>query len=128
MTLNDTLSNALSTILKAEMLGRMSCAVQDSKLIRHVLSLMRDMGYVAEFKEVDSERGKLLVKLSGAINKCGVIKPRYNIKLPEFEKFEKRYLPAKNMGIIVVSTSQGITTHHLAKERKSGGRLIAYCY
>lgn len=50
------------------------------------------------------------------------------MKLPEFEKFEKRYLPAKNMGIIMVSTSQGITTHRMAKEKKSGGRLIAYCY
>ncbi len=128
MALNDTLSNALSTILRAEMLGRLSCVVLDSKLIRQVLSVMRDLGYVAEFKEMENERGKLLVKLSGAINRCGVIKPRYNVKLPDFEKFEKRYLPAKNMGVIVVSTPQGITTHRIVKERKSGGRLIAYCY
>ncbi len=128
MTLNDTLSNALSTILQAEAIGRTSCVVQDSKLIRQVLSAMRDAGYIGSFEEVANERGKLRVQLSGSINKCGVIKPRYNMKLPEFEKFEKRYLPAKNMGIIMVSTSQGITTHRMAKEKKSGGRLIAYCY
>ncbi|HIH04668.1 TPA: 30S ribosomal protein S8 [Candidatus Woesearchaeota archaeon] len=128
MALNDTLSNALSTILKAEMLGRTTCTVQDSKLIRHVLSLMRDVGYVAGFQEAENQRSRLVVKLSGSINKCGVIKPRYSVQLPEFEKFEKRYLPAKNMGIIVISTPQGITTHRMAKERKSGGRLIAYCY
>lgn len=128
MALNDTLSNALSTILKAEMLGRTTCMVQDSKLIRHVLSLMRDVGYVAGFQEAENQRSRLVVKLSGSINKCGVIKPRYSVQLPEFEKFEKRYLPAKNMGIIIISTPQGITTHRTAKERKSGGRLIAYCY
>ncbi len=128
MTLNDTLSNALSTILQAEALGRTSCMVQESKLIRKVLDVMRDGGYIANFVAVENERGKLFVQLSGSINKCGVIKPRYNVKLPEYEKFEKRYLPAKNMGIVIVSTPQGITTHRVAKERKSGGRLIAYCY
>jgi small subunit ribosomal protein S8 len=128
MTLNDTLSNALSTILKAESLGRTTCTVQDSMVIRQVLSVMRDEGYVGDFSQIESERGKLLVKLSGSINKSGVIKPRYNVKLPEYEKFEKRYLPAKNMGVIIISTPQGITTHRVAKERKSGGRLLAYCY
>ena len=128
MALNDTLSNALSIIFKAESLGRTSCIVQDSKLIRQVLSLMRDEGYIASMAPIETERAKLLVQLSGSVNKCGVIKPRYNVKLPEFEKFEKRYLPAKNMGIIIVSTSQGTVTHRVAKDRKSGGRLLAYCY
>jgi len=128
MALNDTLSNALSTILKAESLGRISCTVQDSKLIRQMLSVMRDEGYIGKFSPIESERAKIHVVLSGAINKCGVIKPRYSIKLSEYEKFEKRYLPAKNMGVIILSTPQGITTHRAAKERKSGGRLLAYCY
>ncbi|MDZ4226799.1 MAG: 30S ribosomal protein S8, partial [Candidatus Pacearchaeota archaeon] len=60
--------------------------------------------------------------------KCGVVKPRFPVKLDEFEKFEKRYLPAKNFGIIIVSTSNGIMTHIEAKEKKLGGRLIAYIY
>src|SRR3989338_8954757 len=128
MALNDTLATAMTTILKAESLGRTTCVVLDSKLIRQTLSVMRDEGYLGGFEQVPTERAKLLVKLSGAINKCGVIKPRYSVSLPEYEKFEKRYLPAKNMGVIILSTPQGITTHPAAKERKSGGRLLAYFY
>ncbi len=128
MATNDTLANALSTIQQAESLGRTSVIIHNSKVISKVLGVMQENGYIGGMSDAENERNKIVVKLSGAINKCGVVKPRYNVKLAEFEKFEKRYLPAKNMGVLIVSTPQGINTHRIAKERKSGGRLIAYCY
>ena len=67
-------------------------------------------------------------ELKGNINKCGVIKPRHAVKKDEFEKFEKRYLPAKNFGILIVTTPKGIMTHYEAKELGIGGRLLAYMY
>ena len=68
------------------------------------------------------------VELLGAINKCGAVKPRFTVKNNEFEKFEKKFLPAKDFGFIVVSTSQGIMTHIEAKQKSLGGKLIAYFY
>jgi len=62
------------------------------------------------------------------MNNCGVVKPRFSTKCTNFEKWEKRYLPAKDFGIILISTPKGIMTHIEAKEKKLGGRLIAYCY
>ena len=73
-------------------------------------------------------QGQFKVELEGNINKCGVIKPRHAVKKDEFEKFEKRYLPAKNFGILIVTTPEGIMTHYEAKERGIGGRLLAYMY
>ena len=64
----------------------------------------------------------------GNLNKCGAIKPRYSVRKDGFEKFEKRYLPAKDFGIIFVSTPKGIMTHNGAKKKGLGGKLIAYCY
>ena len=46
----------------------------------------------------------------------------------KFEKFERRYLPAKDLGILFVSTPKGIMTHYDAKAKKLGGKLLAYCY
>ena len=57
-----------------------------------------------------------------------VIKPRYAVKSDEYEKFEKRYLPAQGMGILIVSTSKGMMTQVQAREQRLGGRLIAYVY
>ena len=58
----------------------------------------------------------------------GAIKPRFAVKATEYEKFEKRYLPAKGFGILIVSTVKGLMTHYEAKQQGLGGRLIAYCY
>ena len=69
--------------------------------------------------------GYLKINLLGSINAIGVIKPRFAVSVDEFEKFEKRFLPAQDMGIILVSTSKGIMTHTEAKN-KIGGKLFAY--
>ena len=90
---------------------------------------MHEHGYVGKSEEVIDSRGNYIkLGLNGSVNKCGVIKPRYSIKNIEFEKFESRYLPAKDFGILVVSTPNGIMTHTDAKSKKTGGKLIAYCY
>jgi small subunit ribosomal protein S8 len=68
--------------------------------------------------------------LQGSIKSINyhAIKPRFPVKLENFEKFEKRYLPAKGFGHMLISTSKGLMLHEQAKEQKVGGRLIAYIY
>ena len=126
----DTLSQALSNIMNAEKVGKSECLAQvSSKLIMKVLDIMQAHGYIKSYERIEDNKGGLLkIALMGSINKCGVIKPRFASKNTEFEKWEKRYLPAKDFGILVVSTPQGVMTHYQAKEKKLGGRLLAYCY
>ena len=130
MALNDTLANTLSNILNAEKKGKfVYIAKPASKMIKNVLNILHQRNYLGSLKIMeDSRGGSIEVNLIGNINKCGVIKPRFSIKCDEFEKFEKRFLPAKNFGILIVSTPNGLITHHEAKQQKIGGRLIAYCY
>jgi len=128
--LNDTLSNALNNIMNAEIVGKETCLVKTtSKVIKSVLGILKDNYYLGDIKHVEDGRGGIfIVNLIGKINKTGVIKPRFSVNKDGFEKFEKRFLPAKNFGVLVVSTSKGIMTHHEAKKNKIGGRLLAYCY
>ncbi|MBW3003302.1 30S ribosomal protein S8 [Candidatus Woesearchaeota archaeon] len=128
--LNDPLANALSKILNAERVGKVSCKIKPvSNVLKKILTLLKEKMFIGEFKEVDDGKGGFIeLNLLGKINNCGAIKPRYPLKLGDFEKFEKRYLPAKDFGIIVVSTSKGIMSHIEAKEKGIGGKLIAYIY
>jgi len=128
--LNDPIANALSKILNAEKLSKSSCTIKPiSNTIKKILKIMQDKRYIGGFEEIkDGKGGYANINLIGSINKCGTIKPKYPIKKDQFEKFEKRYLPAKDFGIIFVSTNQGIITHKEAKEKKIGGILLAYCY
>ncbi|MBI2670728.1 30S ribosomal protein S8 [Candidatus Woesearchaeota archaeon] len=130
MALNDTLSNTLSHILNCEKVGKQECIIKpSSNLIKNVLEIMKRYHYVEKTEYVENNKGGILkLKLTGKINKCGAIKPRFSVTKNEIEKFEKRYLPAKNFGVIIISTPNGLTTHYEAKEKNLGGRLIAYVY
>lgn len=128
--LNDPLAATLAKIMNAEKVGKKNVVVRPaSKIIKKILTLMNEHNYVGEAVETSNDKGgELNVNLLGNLNGCGVIKPRFSTKQNGFEKWEKRYLPANNFGLIFVSTSQGIMTHQEAKEKKIGGKLLAYCY
>lgn len=130
MSLNDPLANVLSHILNCEKKSKSACDVHpNSKVIRSVLKLMKEHGYIGDF-DISSELrgGKMHVHLLGHINKCGAIKPRFSITKENYETFEKRYLPAKGFGILIVTTSKGIMLHNEALDKGEGGKLLAYCY
>lgn len=130
MTLNDTLATVLSQIDNATRVGKADVITKySSKLIKQVLELMQQAGYVGEVEEVEDSKGNYLkISLSGQLNKCGVIKPRFAIQANNFEKFEQRFLPARGFGLLIVSTNNGLLTHEQAKEKGIGGKLISFVY
>ncbi len=127
---NDPLAACLAKLFNAERVGKRDVIVKPaSKMVKTILTIMNDHKYVGVFEETaDDKGGWLKINLLGNINKCGVIKPRFATKNTDYKKWEKRYLPANDFGILVISTPQGIMTHNQAKEKKLGGRLVAYCY
>ncbi|MDZ7730283.1 MAG: 30S ribosomal protein S8 [Natrialbaceae archaeon] len=130
MTGNDTLSNALSGLDNAERVGHLSHEIRPaSNEIASVLEVFYDQGYIAGFDFVDdSKAGRFEVELNGTINECGPVKPRYAVGSDDFERWEKRFLPARDFGALVVTTSQGIMSHAEARQAGVGGQVIAYVY
>jgi len=130
MTLLDPLANALTTIVESEKRRLRECLVWPaSKLMGQVLRVMQKNGYIGEFEFIDDGRsGKFKIQLLGRINKCGVVKPRYPVKLDELEFWEKRYLSSRDLGTLVLTTSRGLISNKEAKEKRSSGRLLAYIY
>ncbi|MDF2955150.1 30S ribosomal protein S8 [Candidatus Alkanophaga liquidiphilum] len=130
MSLNDPLADALSAIKNAERVGKKECIIKPaSKLIGNVLKIMKDEGYIEEFELIDDGKaGILKVMLKGRINNCNAIKPRFPVKKDEFEKWERRFLLARDFGVLIVTTSKGVMTHRKAKELGIGGSLLAFVY
>ena len=127
---NDPLANAMSAITNAETRIKKTCLINpSSSLIKKVLEIMNENSYLGGFTEIETPQGTVLrVDLTGSVNKCGAVKPRYSVKNKNFEKYEKKFLPAKGFGFLIVSTPLGMMTHNEAKEKSLGGRLIAYFY
>ncbi len=130
MTAKDTLSNGLTTLMNNEFRNKTSCVISPaSKLLGHVLRVLQLGGYVGEFEFIEDGRsGKFRVQLLGRINKCGAVKPRYSVKTDAFENWEKTFLPAREMGLLIVSTSSGVISHKEAKQKSVGGKLLAFVY
>jgi small subunit ribosomal protein S8 len=130
MTANDPLSDALSGIDNAESVGHLTHEVAPaSNMVGSVLEVFYDRGYIDGFEFVDDGKaGKFEIELKGAINECGPVKPRYSVGADGFEQWEKRYLPARDYGALVVTTSHGIMSHYEAREEGVGGQVIAYVY
>ena len=126
----DTLTNGLITIVNNEMRNKRECIISPaSKLLGRVLRIMQLNGYLGEFEFIDDGRlGKFKVQLLGRVNKCGAVKPRFAVKVDEFENWEKKFLPSRDVGIMVVSTSKGVIAHKDAQEKNVGGRLLAFVY
>lgn len=129
MTLNDSLAAALSKIDVAEKKSKKEVTLKSSTMLKKVLDLLNTTRYVGSYEEKQDTTGNYLVlSLLGSINRCGVIKPRFSYTYAESEQVEKKYLPAKGFGVIIVSTSEGVMTLEQSRDKKIGGRLIAYCY
>jgi len=87
---------------------------------------MKQKGVVKRYK-IDTKAKSLEITI-GNLFECNSIKPRFTVKVDQIEKYRKRYLPARDIGTIIVSTSKGLMTHQEALEEKLGGCLIAYFY
>jgi small subunit ribosomal protein S8 len=126
----DTVSNGLTTILNNEARNKRECIISPaSKILGRVLRIMQLNGYIGEFEFIDDGRsGKFKVQLLGRVNKCGAIRPRFSVRIEEIEDWEKKFLPSRDVGILVISTPKGVISHREAKEKHVGGKLIAFVY
>jgi small subunit ribosomal protein S15Ae len=86
-------------------------------------------GYIGDFEIVDDHRsGKIVVNLVGRINKCGVISPRFDVKVNEVEKWVNNLLPSRQFGHIVLTSSAGIIDHEDARRKHTGGKVLGFFY
>lgn len=121
----DIIADALNKMLNAAKAGKTTLSVnRHSKLLLSVLAIAKLKDYVKNYRV---ENNVLNIEIN-KLNFCKAIKPRFVVQVKEIDKYIKRYLPAKDMGTIIISTSKGLMTHGTAQEKNIGGSLIAYFY
>mmetsp|Transcript_9486 Transcript_9486/g.23374 ORF Transcript_9486/g.23374 Transcript_9486/m.23374 type:complete len:131 (+) Transcript_9486:68-460(+) len=130
MVLISVLNNCLKKITQAEKSGKRQVLLRpSSKVIVKFLQVMQKHKYIGEFEIIDDRRaGKIVVTLLGRLNKCGVISPRFDVKLPEIEKWIVNLLPSRNFGFVVLTTSLGIMDHEEARRKHTGGKILGFFY
>lgn len=124
----DIISAMLNDIMNCKRAGKEETIARPvSKLMLEILKMMKENNYIEDFKIEEAKFNSVIIKM-GKINQCKAIKPRFFVKKNGFDKYIKRFLPAREFGILMVSTSKGLMTHKEAIEKGLGGSLIAYCF
>jgi len=130
MPATNVLANLFVTVYNNEMRRKDECIVlPSSKIGNEVLKTLQKDGYIGEFEHIDDKRGgKFKIKLLAKITKCGSISPRFKVKKTQFQRWEQQYLPSYAVGMLLVTTNQGVMSHHEAINKDLGGFLIGYIY
>lgn len=130
MTRTSVLADALNAINNAEKTGKRQVMIRpSSKVIIRFLQVMQKHGYIGEFEYIDDHRsGKIVVQLNGRLNKCGVISPRFNVKIGDIERWTDNLLPARQFGYVILTTSAGIMDHEEARRKHVSGKILGFVY
>jgi len=124
---HDIVADALNMLKNAKKANKEVVKVKViSNLLIEVLKIMKQQGAVKKYK-IDSKDKSIEVTI-GDLTDCKSIKPRFSCDKTQIEKYRRRYLPARNLGTMILSTNKGLLTHEEAVTEKIGGCLIAYFY
>ncbi len=120
----DIVADALNQIMNAKKAGKTEVRIKrHSKFLVSVFDLMKRLDYI-DYK-IEGREAIVIIK---KINECLAIKPRFSVPLERVDTYVRRFLPSRNLGYIIISTSKGLLTHDEALEKKIGGCLIAYIF
>jgi len=130
MPATNALANLFVTLYNNETRRKNECIIlPTSKLAIEVLKTLQKDGYIGEFEHIEDNRGgKFKIKLLAKITKCGAISPRFKVNKNEYSQWEQQYLPSYTRGMLLVTTNQGVMSHHEAANSGIGGFLIGYVY
>ena len=124
---HDVVADALNMIRNAKNARKESVLIKRfSNLLIEILKIMKQKEAIKKYK-IDV-RNKTVEVTFGSIIECRSIKPRFTVDKENIEKYRRRYLPARDIGTMIISTNKGLMTHEEAKEEGKGGCLIAYFY
>ncbi|MBU2052796.1 MAG: 30S ribosomal protein S8 [Nanoarchaeota archaeon] len=123
----DIVADALNMIKNAKRAGKEIIQIKMiSNLLIEVLKIMKQKSAIKKYKI--NTKDKSLEITIGILSECKAIKPRFTVDKNQIDKYRRRYLPARNIGTIIVSTNKGLMTHEEAQEEEIGGCLIAFFY
>jgi ribosomal protein S8 len=126
------LAEAVNQIKIADRLKKKEIIIKRTNtIIKNVLKVLKEEKFIEDFEVFRNERNfeNIKVKLLGRINEFKVITPRLPVKYLEIVEYEMQYLPSYTEGILIISNPEyKVISSIKAKEKKVGGRLIAFVY
>ena len=126
MSLQDPIADMLTRVRNAQKATKVSVEMPASKQKARIAAVLRDEGYIKDFKVTDGAKPTLAIELKYYQGKP-VIEELRRISRPGLRIFKsKDELPSINggLGIAIISTSKGVMTDRQARAAGHGGEVI----
>lgn len=129
----DTIADMITRVRNANLVRHQIVQILSTKLTVVIAKILKEEGYISDFEEFE-ENGKkyifICLKYYGQ-NRKPIITTIKRISKPGLRIYvNKKNLPIVlgNLGIAIISTSQGMMTNQKARSLGIGGEVICYIW
>ncbi len=129
MSKTDPIADFLTLIRNATRAKMDSVDVEQSKMNREILEIMKKEGYISDFKPLEASR-KIKVYLK-YVSGRSVIKNLRKVSRPGLRVYTKQSkMPnvLRGLGVAVITTPKGVLTNREARELRVGGEVLCYIW
>lgn len=127
MSMTDPIADLLTRIRNAQTANKAEVTVPSSKLKQAVVGVLKEEGYVEDFRVEGEDKKPVLVIRLKYFHGYPVIERIQRVSRPGLRIFrDKGSLPKVNggLGVAIISTSRGVMTDHKARSTGIGGEVL----
>lgn len=132
MTMTDPIADMLTRLRNANSAYHESTSMPSSKIKVGIAEILKQEGYIADFRVEDAETGKsLTLVLKFGPNRERSIGGLKRVSKPGLRVYARSTELPKvlgGLGTAIISTSCGLLTQRQAAKQKVGGEVLAYVW
>ncbi len=131
MNLNDPIGDLITRIRNAQMRGRSKLSSPASTLRVRVLNVLKDEGYIRDFRETENEGHKELEIELKYFEGAPVIQEIQRVSKPGrrvYSAIKDLRLVRNGLGISILSTPKGVMSDTAARTANVGGEILCEVY
>ncbi len=129
---SDPIADMLTRIRNGTRAGKSEVKIPSSKVKLGIAQVLKDEGYISDFDEIDDgKQGVLRVTLRRGPQGQELIRSINRESRPGRRRYvEVDRIPRvlDGLGIAILSTSQGVLSDRVCRERRIGGELLCTIY
>ncbi|HDL17670.1 MAG TPA: 30S ribosomal protein S8 [Bacteroidetes bacterium] len=132
MTMTDPISDYLTRVRNAVKANHKKVDIPSSKIKRSITQILQDYNFIQSYINIDDgKQGLIRIYLKYDSNEQPIIKGLRRISKPGCRVYvDKEDIPRvlNNLGIALMTTSQGVMTDKQAKKVGIGGEVLCYVW
>jgi len=132
MNISDPIADMLTRVRNASRARHLEVVVPASRTKREIAQILKSEGFIADWSEEQAGPGHAIrLQLRYVDGKVPVVSGLKRISKPGLRVYARKTdIPRVlgGLGIVIVSTSQGIMTGAQARKAQLGGEVLAYVW